>query len=252
MIRSIVVDDEKANVALLSNMLKKHCPSVEITGSALSADDAYRLIEAQKPELLFLDVQMPGKTGFDLMRMFPQIDFRVIFVSGFNQYAIQAFEFNAIDYILKPISYKKLISAVDKVRQQIAINDHSNIIHFIDSLDEKTHFVKKVTLHHHDRVYIVEVQNIAYIHALRGYSEIVTAAGKKLTSSKSLTDYENLLSPYPGFLRLNKSILINIEYIKEYTKGRTCYIRLTNHDDEIEVSRRKKNTIIQYLKGDLS
>src|SRR5688500_5267530 len=107
-ISCILVDDESNSRAVLRSYLQKHCPEIKITGEAASADEAFDLIRQEVPALVFLDVKMPGKSGFDLLRMFDSINFDVIFVSGFDEFAIQAFDFNALDYILKPVDYRKL------------------------------------------------------------------------------------------------------------------------------------------------
>ncbi len=247
-ITCIIIDDETATINVLGSMLQKHCPVVEMVGHTSSADEGYGLISEINPQLVFLDIKMPGKTGFDLLRMFDDISFNVIFVSAFDQYAIQAFEFNALDYILKPVDHSKLTRAVDKVKNKIGQENNNNIIHFIHSLDEKSQLIKRISLHHNEKVYVVDINEICYVQASRGYSEIVTINNQRMLSSKTLSDYEELLSAFPYFLRVNKSIIVNINFIKDYTKGSDCFITLKNRDDIIEVSRRKKTDIIQYLR----
>ncbi len=248
-IRSVIIDDETANLEVLADMLKRHCPSVELIGLARSAIEGYELIQLAKPELVFLDIMMPGKTGFDLLRMFEEIHFDVIFVSGFDRYAIQAFEFNALHYILKPIDYSKLIQAVSKVEKKIDRSD-SHIIHLIHSLDEKNQLIRTISIHHNDKVLVIEISDICLIQSSGGgYSEIVTINGLKLLSTKTLADYEELLRSHSNFLRVSRSVLINVHYIQEYTKGMSCFITLRNYETEIEVSRRKKADIMRRLKS---
>ncbi len=252
MIKSVIIDDEQANLDLLSRMLGKYCPDIAIAGHAMSAEEGYRLIKETNPALVFLDIKMPVKNGFDMLRMFNQINFNVVFVSGFNEYAIQAFEFSAVDYILKPIDYEKLINAVAKVKGRVEAEEYHHVLHFIHSLDEKSQLIKRISLHHNDRVHVIDINDICYVQALRGYSEIITYGGQKLVSSKTLCDYEDLLHPFSNFLRVNKSMIINIHHVKEYTKGSECLITLRNCDEEIEVSRRKKSSILQQLKDKFS
>jgi two-component system LytT family response regulator len=142
----------------------------------------------------------------------------------------------------------KRIRTVNKVEKAMENKDDNNVIYFIHNLNEKNQLLKSIPLHHHDKVYMVDIDEICYVHALRGYSEIVTTANERFLSSKVLSDYEDLLSPFTNFLRVNKSMLINIRYIRDYSKGSTCFINIKNGDSEIEVSRRKKTDIIQYLK----
>ncbi len=181
-IKSVIIDDESANIHLLSSLLNKHCPDIQILGEAESAEAAFTLIQETEPDVVFLDIHMPDKNGFDLLRMFSKINFQVIFVSGFDEYAIQAFEFNAVDYILKPIDYSKLIIAVNRVVDRIDKKSNHDIIHFVHSIDERSHSIKNITLHHNGKVYIVDVNDICYINALRGYCEIITSANQKLIS----------------------------------------------------------------------
>jgi two-component system LytT family response regulator len=248
-INSIIVDDEPANRNVLANLLERHCPSINLIAAAESADEAHKVITELKPDLVFLDIRMPVKSGFDLLKMFSEIDFKVIFVTSYDQYAIQAFEFNAIDYILKPIDYTKLIKSVDKVEKSIDQKNHNSIIHFIHSIDEKNQLVKNISVHQSDKVQVIDIDDVCYIQASRNYSEIITESNQRLLSTKTLSDYEELLINHANFLRINKSILVNINYIREYTKGSSCLITIKNNDLELEVSRRKKSDIIQFLKN---
>ena len=224
-----------------------HCPSIDGVGIAGSACDGYELIKNTEPDLVFLDIKMPEKSGFDLLRMFDEIKFNVVFVTAYDEYAIQAFEFNAIDYILKPIDYMKLIRAINKVESNIKLNTTNNVIHFIHSMDEKSDLLKNITVHKNDKVCIIDLNDICFIQAARNYCEIITDDNQRLLSTKTLSDYEQLLSKHENFLRINKSTIVNINYIKEYTKGTVCFIIIKNFDQEMEVSRRKKSDITQFL-----
>lgn len=246
--KTLIIDDEAASRNVLNSLLGTHCPETEVVGFADSADAGYELIGKTLPDLVFVDIKMPGKTGFDLLRMFDKITFNVIFVSGFDHYAIQAFEFNAIDYILKPIDYAKLVSAVKRTQERMSEKNNNNIIHFIQSIDEKNQLIKNISLHHNGKVHLVNIDEICCVNALRGYCEIVTQDGQKLVSAKTLSDYEELLEPYARFLRVSKSVIVNVNQIRDYSKGNVCYITLKGYEQEIEVSRRKKTTIIQHLK----
>ena len=248
-IRCLLADDEHSSREALRSLLEKHCPEVTIIGDAASADEAFDLISSQKPQLVFLDINMPGKSGFDLLRMFTQIDFDVIFVSGFNEYAIQAFDFNALDYILKPVDYNKLVSSVNRAADRIALKDlrSQDILHFVHSIDEKNELLKKISLHQNGKVALISISDIVSIEALRVYCEIETADGQKFVSTKPLKEYETLLSAFPSFIRINKSIMINSVSIKSYSKGTSCFITLIN-DKVLEVSRRKKTEIIEKIK----
>lgn len=246
--KAIIVDDELNNLTLLASMLKKHCPEITLVAQADSADAGYKSIIQNKPHLVFLDVKMPGKTGFDLLRMFEEINFSVIFITGFDEYAIKAFEFNAVDYILKPIDYTKLIAAVKKAETK-HMSNLGNIVHFVQSLEEKTNYIKKITLHNKDKVNVLDLNDIVYIEACRGYSEIVDTKNQRHLSAKYLSEYEELLEPVQNFIRVNKSFIINANHIESYSKGNECIICMKESKTEIEVSRRKKTEVISKLKG---
>lgn len=246
--KAIIIDDEHGNRLLVEAMLKKHCPEVTVLCDASSADDAYQKINLLQPNLIFLDVKMPNKSGFDLLRMFDNIGFYVIFITGFEEYAINAFEFCAVDYLLKPIDHTKLIKAVEKVKQKIKEEKNSNLLHFVHSLEEKTNLLKRITLHSNDKVNIIELKDISFIVANRGYCEIITISNQRYVSAKTLTDYEDLLAPIENFVRVHKSYLINIDHVLSYTKGNECLIEMRGGNDQIEVSRRKKTEIILLLK----
>jgi two-component system, LytTR family, response regulator len=248
-IRSIIIDDEAANRSLLYNLLLKHCPSVEVIGTGASAEEGYALITEQQPDLVFLDIRMPEQSGFELLRLFKEISFHLIFVTAFDEYAIKAFEFNAVDYILKPIDQTKLIISVNRVNNLIRLNENqSGIVHFIRSLDEETQLLKSISLHSKDKVVLVDIDQISYVIACRNYCELVTADNQRILSSKPLSDYEKLLHPYKHFLRISNGHLINTNYIRSYSKGTACSITMTNQQ-EIEVSRRKKHAVLLALKN---
>lgn len=247
-IRSLIVDDEISNRQVLRSLLDRYCPTIEVIDEATSADQGFELINQLQPDLVFLDVKMPLKTGFDMLRMFDSISFRIIFVTAHNEFAFQAFEFSALDYLLKPIDYTKLIHAVDKVVANIQRNMDNDIIHFVKSIDEENRFLKSITFHTKDKVTLVNLDKICYIQASRNYCDVITDTGVKFNSPKTLAEYESLLSSFPNFVRVNKSIIINIDYLREYSKGPVCFIYIQNCPEEIEVSRRKKTEILQYLK----
>jgi len=246
-IRTVIVDDEMANRTILNSLLARHCPIVEVVGIAASASEGHNLIKEMKPDLVFLDVRMPEKTGFDMLRMFDDIAFDIIFVTSYDEYAITAFDFGAIDYILKPIDYTKLISSVNKAARNIQRNTPKSYMQFINALEEGSGLLNSISLHKKDKVVIVGLAEICYIQGTRNYCEVVTHDSRKFISSKTLCDYEALLVPYSNFVRINKSMIINVRFVKEYSKGAVCFITLQNCPLELEVSRRKKVEILKVL-----
>jgi two-component system LytT family response regulator len=248
MIRAIIIDDEVANRNVLRTLLAKHCPHVKVVDEADNAGTAYLAINKHKPDLLFLDVRMPVKNGFDLLRMYDKIDFEIIFISAFNEYAISAFEFNALDYILKPIDFIKLVKAVAKATDKISNKQKDeSLLHFIKTLDEQNELISKFTVHHNDKVVFVNISDIVLIESKTDFCTIHLKNGCKYNSSKDLKMFDDVLRQTNHFIRVNKSVLINIDAISGYTKGEPCIIELKN-GSSFEISRRKKTEVISQLK----
>jgi two-component system LytT family response regulator len=248
MITALIIDDEAHNRNVLKTLLHKYCSQIEVLAESDSAEDGYKKILQHEPQLVFLDIKMPGRSGFDLLKMFTEINFEVIFVSAYNEYAIDAFEFNALDYIVKPIDYAKLIKAVAKATAKIEADGNGNsILHFIKTLDEKNDLINKLSFHHNGKVAFANVSEVAFIEAKVDLCEINFVDKSKFTSCKSLKLYENLLKPVGHFMRINKSVLINADHIKGYTKGEPCIVELGN-GNSFEVSRRKKAEILSKLR----
>lgn len=246
-ITALLIDDEAPNRNVLRRLLGKHCPEIEVTGEARSADEAYDLITERKPALIFLDIKMPGKSGFDLLRMFDAIDFEVIFVSAFDEYAITAFEFNALAYILKPIDFAKLISAVAKavarIRQDKADKD---IFHFIQTMEEKNDLITKINIHHGNHVILINISDVVSIESVKDNVEIRTTKGERFFSTKGIKLFERLLDCQKTFVRISRSVIINTAYISGYNKGEVCILVMPG-DRCFEVSRRKKAEVLAKL-----
>ncbi len=247
-ITAIIVDDEEHNRNFLKLMIKNHCPLIIVIDEADNADDAFKSINYLKPQLVFLDIKMPNKSGFDLLKMFNIINFEVIFVSAFNEYAITAFEYNALGYILKPIDYSKLIIAVDKAI--IKINSQTqddNVFLFIKTLEEKNDLINKITIHHKDKVVLLNIIDIVFIEVSEDMCLLKLIDNTTYYSSKDLKLFEGMLKELGHFIRINKSVIINTNYIKSYSKGEMCILEMSN-GGQFEVSRRKKVDVLSKLK----
>jgi two-component system LytT family response regulator len=250
MITAIIVDDEKHNVVMLQSLLKENCPEINVVDFAYNVESAFEKINTIKPQLVFLDIKMPKKSGFDLLRLFPEINFEVIFVSAFNEYAITAFEFNALGYILKPIDYVALQKTVKNASSIIYARNNlqnNDISQFLKTLEDKGDKINKISVHHNDKVIFLNVKDFVFIECKTEFCELNLFDRSTYTSSKELKKFENLLSEIGSFIKINKSIIINTDYIKSYTKGDV--FKITMHTGEVfEVSRRKKTDIISLLK----
>lgn len=248
-VTAIIVDDESHNRSVLETLLNKHCPLINVVSQASAADEAYQQILEKSPQLVFLDIKMPQKSGFDLLRMFADIKFEVIFVSAFNEYAIQAFDFNAIGYILKPIDYEKLKATVDRVVAKINLSKEPSVANeFIKSIDVKNDLVNRITLHYGSKVVFVDINDIVVVESVDSVVSVLTTDGKKYTSSKDIKDFENLFEIYHCFFRASKKSLINVNYIESYSKGEICIVELKN-GKQIDVSRRRKGELLDFIKS---
>jgi|JI7StandDraft_1071085.scaffolds.fasta_scaffold126662_1 two-component system LytT family response regulator len=248
MITALIVDDEENNRTVLEILIKKHCPMISLIGKAASADEAVEMINRLQPKLLLLDVKMKSKTGFDLLRMFDKIDFEVVFVTAHDNFAVTAFEFNAVGYVLKPVDVDKLKIAVDKAIERIkSKRDVDVVMHFINTLSEKNELVNKFSVHHNGKVVFISVSEISFIQTSGNNTILNMIDNAHYYSSKDLARFEEVLRVRDNFLRINKSVIINIDHLKSYSKGETCYLEMKS-GQSFEVSRRRKTDIIKKLK----
>jgi two-component system LytT family response regulator len=247
-VTAIIIDDEEHNRNLLATLLEKHCPLINVISQAGSVDEAFNEINTKKPQLIFLDIRMPNKSGFDLLKQFTNIDFEVIFISAFDEYAIKAFEFNALGYILKPIDYDKLTRAVNKVVAKIDLNQsNEEILQFTKTIDYKNDLITKIPIHHNDKVVIVDISEIVSVEGSGNICELKLKDKKNYFSSKDLKLFEAILQESGNFIRISRSVIVNVDCIKSYTKGDICDIEL-NNGCVYEVPRRKKAEVLSKLR----
>lgn len=249
-LKAVIVDDEKNSRIVLRELIANFCKEIEVVAEAPSVNEAYKLINEHRPSLVFLDVQMPTGNGFKLLEKFDKLPFDVVFVTSFDQYAINAIKFSALDYILKPVDIKELQSAtakaIENFKQKNSGSAQTQIINLLQSVDE-TVTEKKIAFHQNDAVKLIKISDISHIESDWNYSVSYTAAGEKLVSSKTLKEFEDYLSSYPFFVRIHKSCIVNIHYIAQYSKNEPCVIKMKN-GFEFEVSRRKKQEVLEKIK----
>lgn len=248
-LRCFIVDDEKSGRELLQKLLVSVSADIEIIGTAADIEQAFDILSITKIDLLFLDIQMPKGDGFSLLKKFNgELPFEVIFVTSYQEYAIQAIKSSALDYLLKPVDRLELSEAVWKAQDLIQSRENSrqlfeNLLH---NLDEKNS-LKKIAIHHNDTVVFVSEHDMEFISADGRYCLINTVSGTTYTVARSLKEMEEILS-YHFFLRINHSQIINCNYIKSYSKGDPCFLEL-NSGKAFEISRRRKHEILQKLKN---
>ncbi len=247
-INAIIIDDEFFNRELIRDFVLKLNPSYNIIGETDNITEGYELIIQFKPDLVFLDVKMPGGSGFDLLSKFDSHSFEVVFVTGFDEYAIKAFEFNALDYVLKPIDQSKFRKTLDNVKARFdnKLSNITSLNNIIKSYDKSDSYITKIPVHHKDEVILLDVDQLMYIQSIDGYTTFFTINSEKYVSSRKLSDFEFIINNFPNFARINKGVYVNLKCIKSYSKGDPCLIKLMNHVS-FEVSRRKKTEILALL-----
>jgi two-component system, LytTR family, response regulator len=247
-IKSVIVDDETQSRIVLRSLLEMFSKEIEVIGEAENVEDAYYLIQSKRPQLVFLDIQMPRGDGFSLLKKYDKIPFHVIFVTSFDKYAINAIKFSALDYLLKPIEVVDLKEAVQKAVKSIEKeqNNEVQIINLLHTLDSNT-IDKKIAVHAGDCVKFVNSDNILYIESDGSYCNITTTNNEQFVTSKYLKDYEDFFGEKSNFIRIHKSCLLNVNQIKGYNKGEPCIIEMIN-GQLFEVSRRKKQEVLEKLR----
>ena len=244
MIRALIVDDDPANREYLRNLLTRH-PEVVVEGEAANIAQAAERIGALWPDLLFLDVEMPGGTGFDLLGQLKTWPFEVIFCTGFQRYAIQAIRFSALDYLLKPVQPDEQAEALKRFKERHPQEDRNTVQQqFLANIGQRDEHAMKLTLTQGDRTYFVAPADLTHCTADDNYTELHTTDGRRYISARTLKDYEDMLAPL-GFLRVHRSSLVNRSAITHLDDG---HVVLKN-SVRVEISRRKKEEVLKALAG---
>src|SRR5215467_10057744 len=245
---AIIVDDEPDGIRTLKKMLELNCPDVEIAATCSNANDAIQKLDEIKPDLVFLDVRMPGKSGVELLAELSEIDFEVIFVTAHDEYMLQALQFSAVDYLMKPVDEDRLQEAVQRVKKRLNEKKNSGqtetLLHNLNNAGYPLEM--RLCLPTQKGFTIVKLEEIIYCEAQRSYTIFRLVNNKSIIISKPLFDYDKLLSD-TCFLRVHKSFLINLMHVKEYTRGEGGTVIMSN-GMEIEVSRRKKEQFLVKMK----
>jgi two-component system, LytTR family, response regulator len=216
-IRAILVDDEESARDVLQNLLARFCPEVTLIAKCENLEKAVQVIKAEKPDLVFSDIEMPNYAGYEIVNFFDKVDFEIVFVTAYDQYAIHAFEIAAIDYLLKPIDIERLKLAVNRVKQRFNPLEQSQRLSVLGNTLE-TKEIKKIVVHDRGQQNIISLDDIVAIEALESYCTIHTK-DKKYTASKNLKHFETLLKKTPAFIRVHKSWIINKKYILNYSRS---------------------------------
>lgn len=244
-LRTVIIDDEPDAVNFIQSIVQEYCPKLEIVGKAHSIKDGTKLIIDKTPDLVFLDVEMPHGTGFDLLANFPEKTFDVIFVTAFNHYAINAIKFSAVDYILKPININEFIKAVDKVQDKTASHEYKNASFTALLENVKSSMPGKLAIPTSDGMEYLNTKEIIRIEADRSYSWFFLQDKRKLLVSRNLKEYQELLTDR-NFFRTHNSHLINLEHVKKYIRHEGGAIELID-GSQVPISRGKRDLFLLQM-----
>ncbi len=247
MINAIIIDDIPQARAALRTDIEDHCPDIRLIGEADGVETGWKLIAKMKPDLVFLDIQMNDGTGFDLLRKCSDKNLKVIFTTAFDQFAIQAFKFSAVDYLLKPVDPEDLKAAVEKFRESGIQSDlsanYTLLAENIRDIHKKT--VKKIALNTQDRVHIVPISQIVRCESHSNYTLFYLADSKKILVTRTLKEFDDMLTPF-HFVRVHHSHLMNLDFLKEFIKSDGGYA-LMNDGSQVPVSARKREALLKRL-----
>lgn len=247
-LKTILVDDEPRGLSALQKLLQYNCPEVEVIATCSNADDAAEKIEALKPQLVFLDIAMPRKNGFDLLESLSGTDFEIIFVTAHNNYMLQAFRYSAVDYLLKPVEHNLLTEsvrrAVKRAEQKNEGNERDTLLHNMrnHAAPEKM----KLCIPSLKGFQVVTLSEIIYCESSSNYTNFHFKSRPVICASRPIHEYESLLTD-GGFVRVHKSFLVNLEHVTEYIRGEGGSIMLSN-GQQVEVSRRKKDHFLNRMR----
>lgn len=245
-IKAIIIDDEERARTSLQSLLNQYCPSVKVVEQCSNVPDGVLAINKHRPQLVFLDIEMPEYSGFELLSFFRDIDFEIVFVTAFNEYALKAFEVAAIDYVLKPVDIDKLKLAVEKVEKKLNAYDMQHRLEVLkDSL--KTDQFNKIALPVSEGLLFVDTNEIVYLEADGAYTEVWLKNGSKIVVSKKLKFFEDVLENKANFFRSHRSYIVNINFIKRYSKSDNSL--LLDNGKSVVISRDRKLEFENQLKS---
>lgn len=242
-ISAIIIEDEPKSAAVLKNLLHEYCPVIKLAGIAGDIRTAAALIEQNKPDVLFLDIEIGNNTAFDLLNEWPHISCHIIFTTAYSQYAIKAIKQHAFDYLLKPIQPEDLVEAVDKLQQamQKVVIPGDLLKNIKDAVNVQP---AKLVVPVAGGMIFIDAEEISFLRAEGSYTCIYTTGKEKVIASKNIREFEDLLPA--GFFRIHRSYIVNLHYVARYVQGRGGYVVLKN-GEELEVAARKKDEFLRLF-----
>lgn len=244
MLNAIIIDDEAKARRVLASFLNDYCKQVQVVGMAEDVIQGVKLVQKENPDIVFLDIEMPGYNGFQLLDFFDDINFEIIFVTAYSEFALRAFQVSAIDYLLKPLQIEQLKKAVEKVEK---IRNNQQYSKKIETLKEniKEQKIKKIVVPVSDGNIFIEIDDITHLKAEGSYVNIFLKDGNKILVSKNIKDYENQLTQSEGFYRTHRSFLVNIKYLVNINSSQNEAILCNN--EIISIARDRRQDFSNFL-----
>lgn len=243
MIKAVIIDDEIKARRILDALLKEYCTDVQMIATSEDVPTGVKAIHEHKPDLVFLDVEMPGYTGFQLLDFFKEPDFEIVFTTAHSNYALQAFRVSAIDFLLKPIQISELIAAVEKVKQKLG---HSKERLAVLKENFKDNTIKKLALPVAEGLIFADVNELSHLEADGAYTHFHFSDGRKIIVSKKIKEFEEALNLENNFFRTHRSFIINLKKMKQYVKQEGGYV-LLEKDVQIPLARERKEEFLSVI-----
>lgn len=245
MLRTIIIDDEESVRKTLEKLVKRYCTNVKIVGEGSGVESGVKAIKKQHPDLILLDIKMEDGSGFDLLKQLEPVDFKVIFVTAYDQYAIKAIKFSALDYLLKPVDPDDLTKAINKAEKLMVDELNQQLDVLADNMQTGDREKKKIILKTFDNIHLVKLNDIVYCEADDNYTIFHLLNKKTILISATLKEYDEMLTEF-GFFRAHKSYLINLVHIERFEKAEGGAVILAN-EIKLPVASRKKEQLMEML-----
>lgn len=245
MITATIVDDEPYSCEALATLLERYCPEVKILDICYSASSALKSINEKKPQILFLDIEMPNMNGFELLEKLPSIDFELIFTTSYDHYAIKAIRFSALDYLLKPVDIEELTKAVQKAVSRMSHPLPQQIEILLQKLNHPTIAVNKIAIPTMEGLQMLFVESIISCESDSNYTILFLKNKQKIIASRTLKEIEEMLDDY-SFARVHHSYLVNLNEVEKYIRGEGGYL-LMSDGTTVDVSRSRKEILLKKL-----
>lgn len=246
MIKCLVIDDEVHGLETMRLLLQEHCPNAKLVAECQTAKAGIEAIEKYKPDLIFLDVEMPMMNGFEMLEQFSEISFAIVFTTGYDQYAIKAIRFSALDYLLKPIDPKELVAAIAKVesRRQLPPAEHFRML--LNQVKHSENGFDKIAVPTSEGYELIPTETIVTCEADDNYTHLHLKNQKKITACRTLKEVEELLESFPAFIRVHHSHVVNLNEVTKYVRGEGGYLVMKN-GSTVNVSRSRKEALLKFL-----